>query len=167
MDKIYLIILLGLVLLVFFKIVVIWINKSWLRKPTYKAKGPYLLSKGEKAFFDVLVKAIPSSFYVCPKVRLADFIEVSLSKEDKNFWKAFNKISQKHVDFLICNKSTFGPKLVIELDGGSHNSKSRLERDAFVDNVLNQSNICIKHFKVSTSYNLTDLASQIRDLLQS
>ncbi len=129
----------------------------------YKAKGPYLLSAGEKRFFDALSQSIPPDLYICPKVRLADLIEVNLSKSDKNFWKTFNKISQKHVDFVLCNKSDFAPRLVVELDGGSHKNNSRSQRDQFVDDVFKQAGIPITHVKVTNDY--FNLAKQISKVL--
>ena len=89
--------------------------KNQLRKGKrfYKAKGPYLLSPGEKSFFDALSKSIYTGLYVCPKVRIADLVEVELPKEDKDFWPKFNKISQKHVDFVICNRLDFAPRLML------------------------------------------------------
>ena len=108
------------------------------KKPArvYKPKGQYLLSPGEKRFFDALTQSIPPFLYICPKVRLADLIEVNIPKSDPNFWRNLAPINQKHVDFVLVNRSDFAPRAVIELDGGSHNDKERLKRDAFVDSVL-------------------------------
>src|SRR3989344_8320971 len=76
-------------------------------KRIYKAKGPYLLSAGERKYFETLSKVIGADHYICPKVRIADMVDVDIPKTDKAFWPSFNKISQKHVDFVICKKSDF------------------------------------------------------------
>jgi hypothetical protein len=127
----------------------------------YKQKGPYLLSPGEKRFFDALIKVIQPSIYVCPKVRIADIVEVDISKDDKEFWPKFNKISQKHVDFVICSRTNFAPLLIIELDGGSHNEKSQSLRDATVDNVFKDAQIPILHIKPSNFYEYKTLRENI------
>src|SRR5260221_12275149 len=90
----------------------------------YKPKGPYLLSPGESRFFDALVHVIPEDVYVCPKVRVADLLEVTFDRSDPEHWRYFSAISQKHVDFVLCRRSDFAPLLVIELDGGSHREKA-------------------------------------------
>jgi len=133
----------------------------FVNKRIYKAKGPYLLSPGENKFFDALTKVLDSNFYICPKVRIADLVEVDLPENSKDFWKSFNKISQKHVDFVICNRSDFSPKLIIELDGGSHNDRSKTLRDALVDKVFKDADIPILHIKPSGFYEYKTLREQI------
>lgn len=157
----------SIIIFLLLAVIVVAFLKKLLVNPlghVYKPKGPYLLSAGEKRFFDVLSQVISTDLYICPKVRLADLIEVNLSKSDKNFWKTFNQISQKHVDFVLCNKSDFAPRLVVELDGGSHYGKSRTDRDTFVDNVFRQASIPIIHVKVSGEY--SDLSNQITQRLR-
>jgi hypothetical protein len=144
-----------------------YVYKSFVKKTgfRYKPKGPFLLSKGEKVFFDVLVRSISPDLYVCPKVRIADLIEVDLPKNDKRFWASFNMISKKHVDFVLCNRTDFAPELVIELDGGSHNAKSRSQRDAFVDEAFSQANIQVLHVSVQDSYDQNQIAILISNVV--
>lgn len=137
-------------------------NKSGFR---YKSKGPYLLSKGEKEFFDVLIQSVSPDLYICPKVRVADLIEVDLPKSDNKFWTSFNKISKKHVDFVLCNRADFAPVLVIELDGGSHKISSRSQRDTFVDDAFAQSNIKILHIPTQSMYDVNQFQNQIASAL--
>jgi hypothetical protein len=42
-------------------------KKSYPR--SYKPKGDFLLSLGEKKFFDALVQSVPEDMYICPNVR--------------------------------------------------------------------------------------------------
>src|SRR2546423_507386 len=81
----------------------------------YKPKGQYLLSAGEKRFFDALLNSVPPSLYICPKVRIADLVETHLLPSDPNYWKTLAPINQKHVDFVLVNKSDFAPRVIIEL----------------------------------------------------
>lgn len=147
--------------------IVILAYKAFSRKTSfrYKPKGPYLLSKGEKVFFDVLVQSISSDLYVCPKVRVADLIEVDLPKNDKHFWTSFNKIAKKHVDFVLCSRTDFSPKLIIELDGGSHNSGTRSQRDSFVDESFIQANILVLHVPVQSFYDQNQILTQVQNAL--
>lgn len=150
--------LIGLVILAY---------KAFSRKTSfrYKPKGPYLLSKGEKAFFDVLVQLISSDLYVCPKVRVADLIEVDLPKSDKYFWASFNKIAKKHVDFVLCSRTDFSSKLIIELDGGSHSSETRSQRDSFVDESFIQANIPVLHIPAQSFYDQNQIMTQVKNAL--
>lgn len=142
-------------------IIAVILKKLSSSSKLYKPKGPYLLSNDERVFFDALSQAIPPEIYVCPKVRIADLLEVNLPKSERSFWIAFNQISKKHVDFVLCNRADFAPQLVIELDGGSHNSRSRSERDELVDSAFKQASIPILHIKSSSTYDINDITAQI------
>jgi Protein of unknown function (DUF2726) len=127
----------------------------------YKPKGPYLLSPGEARFFDALTHSVPESFYICPKVRIADLIETNREQSDPLFWQEQRRINQKHVDFVLCRRSDFAPVAAIELDGGSHNDPKRLARDQFIDSVFSSANIPLLHIPVQGFYHY----AAIRDLV--
>lgn len=80
------------------------------------------------------------------KVRLADIAEVdSRITLDKNFlWK----ITNKHVDFLICEKNNLDIICAVELDDYTHESKEAKERDMFVMQVLDT--VGIKTIRIKT-----------------
>jgi len=145
----------------------IYLYKLFTKKSgfRYKSKGPYLLSKGEKVFFDMLIQSISPDLYICPKVRVADLIEVDLPKSDKKFWASFNKISKKHVDFVLCNRTDFAPVLVIELDGGSHKVSSRSQRDIFINDAFAQAMIPILHIPTAGFYDQNQITLQIKSAL--
>ena len=70
---------------------------------------------------------------ICPKVRLFDIIE---PKRDHPKYKTLMyKIQAKHIDFVVCDNDMH-VKAIIELDDNSHNQKKRMERDSFVDLIL-------------------------------
>lgn len=81
-------------------------------------------------------------------------------------WKAhFSKIARKRIDFLICQKEDLKPLLAIELDGSTHNNKSRQDRDTFVDNIFQSTNLPILHVRVQSSYDKKDVTMQIANKL--
>ena len=131
------------------------------KRRVYKPKGPYLLSAGEKRFFDALAQSIPPGLYICPKVRVADLIEVTLSPTDVNYWKTLAPINQKHVDFVLVERSDFTPRVAIELDGGSHSDQARAKRDSFIDSVFESAGIPLLHIPVSSFYNYASLRERI------
>src|SRR5260370_25864849 len=143
--------------LVAFGIVTVLLLTRKTRPRIYKPKGPYLLSAGEKRFFDALTNSVPPSLYICPKVRLSDVIEVDIPRNDPAFWRHLAPINQKHVDFVLVNRSDFAPRLAIELDGGSHQDRQRANRDAFINGVFHSAGIPMLHIPVRGFYQYEDL----------
>src|SRR6266571_5327118 len=136
-------------------LLILVLRKKPLR--VYKPKGPYLLSQGEKRFFDALTQSIPDGLYICPKVRIADLIETHLLPTDPNYWKTIAPINQKHVDFILVNRSDFAPRAAIELDGGSHKDQARERRDIFVSSVFQSAGIPLLHVPVQGFYHYNTL----------
>lgn len=91
----------------------------------YTAKP--LLTPTEARFHACLVQITQDRCRIQIKPRLADVFEHEKVKG------AFQKISQRHVDFLICRNDDWMPMLGIELDDASHNRPDRKERDMFVN----------------------------------
>src|SRR5205085_12454210 len=138
------------------------------KKPqrVYKPKGQYLLSVGEKKFYDALLAALDSTCYIIfAKVRIADIIETNLDRADPMYWKKLAPINQKHIDFLLVSRTDTTPLLAIELDGGSHTDKTRLQRDAFVDSVFQNASIPLLHISVKSFYQYNDLRTEIENAI--
>ena len=71
----------------------------------------------------------------------------------------FRRISQKHIDFLICEKESLKPVLGIELDDRSHQREDRQKRDEFV-NALYE-NIGLKMLRIPTSMNDDEIKKEL------
>lgn len=123
----------------------------------YKKKR-YFFSVAELKFFEVLKEVIGDNYYIFPKVRVCDIV----NSEDKNNYSQFNRIKSKHVDFLICTKDPIASKIIIELDDSSHNHKSRIKRDKFIDEVFASSEIPIIHVKVKSFYDKEILIRELQ-----
>lgn len=80
---------------------------------------------------------------VCPKVNLSDIFFVSHPERNQAAW---NRISRKHVDFLLCNSRSMRPRIGIELDDSSHAREDRQARDAFVQQVFEASGLSLLRF---------------------
>lgn len=116
----------------------------------YKAKQ-FLFSRSEHEFMRILNEQLDSSrFLIFPKVRLADFVEVTAPKDEYQKW--WNKIKSKHVDFLIWDIQNNKIKLAIELDGKSHESDKVRERDDFVNKMYAQIGVSIKRVEVGSDF---------------
>jgi hypothetical protein len=96
-----------------------------------------LLTKRELEFFNMLRPiAEAHGLYVAVKPRLADFINVSVKQFDKGsgYCTYLNKITSKHIDFLLINKDA-NPSMGFELDDSTHSLPDRVRRDDFVNDV--------------------------------
>ncbi|WP_153556981.1 DUF2726 domain-containing protein [Roseimaritima sediminicola] len=115
------------------------------------------LSPAELAFYRVLEQAAPQ-YSINNKVRLWDVLYVPRAEGSRRYE---NKISSKHVDFLLCDPATMQPVLAIELDDSSHNRQDRQDRDAFVDKAFAAARLPILHVAASRNYSATDLRDRI------
>ena len=120
-------------------------KESTSPKPKKKTPLPYsqkgsLLTEREKKFFQTLQPiAAKYNLHVAVKPRVADFIQNDGSIYD------FYRISQKHVDFLVCN-SDMEPLLALELDDKTHEQAERKERDQLVDSIYKAAKLTVLHF---------------------
>ncbi len=65
---------------------------------------------------------------------------------------AFRRVSQKHVDFLLCHPEGLRPLLAVELDDRSHDRADRQDRDLFVDAAYRQAGLAVLHMTVRHEY---------------
>ena len=93
----------------------------------------FLLTRNETAFFRVLTAVAGDRFLISCKVRLADII--TCAERDWNRGCA-NRISQKHIDFVVSCAESSRIVAGIELDDLSHRRRERRRRDAFVDQLF-------------------------------
>lgn len=92
-----------------------------------------LLSQGEAAFFAPLQQAVNGKYLIMSKVRLADVVSCSSRDWHSGYGGA---ISQKHLDFVLCEPRTMRFILAVELDDRTHDAEDRKRRDRFVNRVL-------------------------------
>lgn len=131
------------------------------KKPSlpYK-KNKYLLSKAERAFYEVLLGAVGSDIVVFTKIRLLDLLY--LPKGTENAQTHRNKVQSKHVDFVLCRRDTISPICVIELNDSSHKKASRQERDAFVKAALAAAGLPYLPIPAQRTYDQRKLRQDIR-----
>ena len=126
-------------------------------------KQTYLLSRVERSFYEVLQRAVAPDMVVFPKVRLADVVKVRKGTEG---WQShYNRISAKHIDFLLCSCDTLSPALVVELDDSSHGRPDRQSRDAFVDSALDAAGLPVLHIPARAGYDPAEIAAKVQSSL--
>lgn len=100
------------------------------KNKTYSKKR--LMSKSEIEIYKKLTKIYKNQFYVFPQVCLSAFIKTPQEQKRTELYR--------HPDFLICDMA-YNPRVVIELNGKSHNSPYTHLRDLSVKQILKDCNI--------------------------
>ncbi len=141
-----------LALAVLLKVIVFKIEqRKRLQTFPYGLKARFL-SPAEEKFFNILRKVTPHEIQVCPKVRLCDLLD---HRGDRY---AFNRISQKHIDFVLVNSYSWTPVAAIELDDKSHLSPSRQKRDSFINEAFQHAGLPLHRIKVKADYDTSELS---------
>jgi hypothetical protein len=123
-----------------------------------------LFTPAERSFLGVLENAVGDRFRVFGKVRIADVINVN-SASNRTWQSAFNRISAKHFDFVVCEKSTTRVVCAVELDDKSHRRRARVERDELVVAVCNKSGLPLLRVQAQAAYNISDVSAKFNALV--
>ena len=131
----------------------------------YKAKQ-YFFSNAEASFYHFLKKMLEENMIIFPHVALRDLVSIS-GIEKSSFYKFYNQIDRKQVDFLLVDPKSLKPMLVIELDDSSHQRADRINRDEFVEKVLSTANMPIARVPVKQSYDAKELTELFKRTMQA
>lgn len=114
----------------------------------YPYRKKLLLTKNEWYFYKKL-KPICDKYnlHILSKIRFADLVEVESNIDKNDKIRYFNKISRKHIDFVLCKPENLQVIALIELDDKSHEQEKRIERDNFIDNVCKKAGYKIIHIR--------------------
>ncbi len=105
----------GLVLLVLLLLAIFWSRGKKGKALPYDLQET-LFSPAERSFLGVLDLAVGDQAWVFAKVRVADVLTPETGMGKSKWQQAFNKISAKHVDYLLCHPSDLSFICAIELD---------------------------------------------------
>ncbi len=120
-----------------------------------------LFSPAERSFFGVLTTIADEETVITTKVRLADVFEIKKGLDRSERQRALNRISAKHVDFLLIRKSDGHPILGIELDDASHQRPERKARDEFVDEVFAAARLPLVHIPAQRTYSAQEIKAAL------
>ena len=138
------------------------LKKDAIDYPYYKKK--YLLSKAERSFYGVLSQSVNNDTLIFAKVRIADVVGIKKGTNRKNFYRAFNRITNKHFDFVLADKKNLSIKAVIELDDNSHNSQKSINKDKFINICCEKAGLQIFRFRASNNYSITQIKEIISEI---
>lgn len=120
-----------------------------------------LFSPAERSFYGVLSQSIGDEVVLLAKVRVADILKPKKGLSRSEWQKAFNRISSKHFDYVLCSKDTLSIIALIELDDKSHSQKKRIDRDILLDKACESAELNLFRFKAAKSYS----TNEIRNIL--
>ena len=124
-------------------------------------KSNYLMSKAERSFYGVLVQAVGNSGVVFSKVRVADVLSPQKGLKRGDWQRAFNAISSKHFDFIVCEPADCSITLAIELDDSSHGSSKVRKRDDLLNGACHSAGLPLLRIKAARSYALAEIQRQV------
>ena len=128
------------------------------KKYQYKRKN-FFMTRAEHECFNVLVESVGSEYNIFPQVQISSIVDNKVVGQNWN--AAFKHISQKSVDFVLCDKDYISPKLAIELDDKTHERADRIVRDDEVERILRDAGLPLLRLKSNSVSDPVDLAKQI------
>ena len=120
-----------------------------------------LFSPAERSFYGVLNQAVQNEAIVFGKVRVVDVLNPSKDQSRSEWQKAFNRISSKHFDFVVCAADTLFVRAVVELDDKSHTKGKRADRDRFIEKACETAGLTLHRVKASSAYNVGEIRSML------
>ncbi len=163
-SKSLLLFLLLPVFAVLLKIGVTFFEKRRRQSISYLKKDS-VLTDSERAFYIVLKNIVGDDFLILSQVSLLEILAVPNGLSTSQRYSAKNKIQAKHIDFLLCEKESFRPLLVIELDGSSHENPRRILRDNFLKDALASAGLPFLPMPRSSRYDEVELSNRIHECL--
>jgi hypothetical protein len=155
------------IIVVVLAVVVLKLSRKQRIQPT---EYPYrkidvLFTPAERSFLGVLNQAVGENAQIFGKVRVADVIAPKKGMPRSDWQKAFNKISGKHFDFLLCDKDNLSVLCAIELNDRSHNSKKRKDRDTFLEGTCESANVPLVQLAARATYNIKEVQNSLANFL--
>jgi hypothetical protein len=127
--------------------------------------GDGLFSPAERSFLGVLDQAVGNDFRVFGKVRVADVVAVAKGTPKSLWQRAFNRISAKHFDYVLCSPGDLKPLCAIELNDQSHAQDNRKGRDKFLEDVCAAAKLPLIFIPAQRSYTLPEVGQAIAGVI--
>ncbi|MGG6238744.1 DUF2726 domain-containing protein [Nodosilinea sp. AN01ver1] len=128
------------------------------------SRQKYLFTRAELSFYRALQAAAAEQYHVLGKVRVADVLKPQT--ENRGDWqRAFNKISAKHFDFVLCDRDSLSILAAVELDDSSHQRSDRIKRDDFLNQAVKSAGLPLIRFPVQPAYDRDAIQQHIAQTL--
>src|SRR5262249_51473791 len=131
------------------------------REIPYRAR-PALPRPAELPFYHALERNVGRRYTVCMKVRLADVIDCPGAAWRMGYGRL---IAQKHLDFVLIDRTTTRIRAAIELDDRTHRLRVRRARDRFVEAAMRAAGVPLLRVPVARAYRPHDVFRALRSAL--
>ena len=135
-------------------------RKRTSREHRYRLRTPFL-SPAERSFYGVLCKAVANEYLVLAKVRVADVITPEKGQTSSKWQTAFNRISSKHFDYVLCDPRSLSVEHVVELHDRSHRRNARAKRDHFLRSACQSAGLSLIELAAKSTYSIDEVRSQV------
>jgi hypothetical protein len=128
-------------------------------------KRDCILSGPERALFETLLRVAGERYHVVPKMRLADVVWLPKLAADR--WVHWNRIAQKHLDFVFCDRKYLEPLLAVELESSTTRSGHAEERTEFIAAALAAAGVPLLRLPLKRSYSSMEVGEVVTRRLAS
>ncbi|MBD1571585.1 MULTISPECIES: DUF2726 domain-containing protein [Aliivibrio] len=162
-----------IVIALIFVLVLFFIIKLKLSQSSTKSEHSYrqlgtLFTPAERSILGVLQQTVATdNVIVFGKVRVADVIAPEKGMTKSAWQTAFNKISAKHFDFVLCNQDDLSVICAIELDDSSHNNAKRKSRDQFLENACESAHFPLIRIPAKQAYSIESIRLSLQSVLSN
>ncbi|WP_320151025.1 DUF2726 domain-containing protein [uncultured Tolumonas sp.] len=138
------------------------------QKTTYKYKKiDRIVSPAERSFLGVLNAILDDDIIILTKVRVADAL-TPLPTNDRSLWqRAFNSISSKHFDFVLCKSDDLSIICAVELNDKSHNNADRQDRDDFLRSACSGAGLPLIEVPAKNGYVLQEVTDLLKPYIEN
>jgi Protein of unknown function (DUF2726) len=155
-------------LLVIWSIPFLIIGLKMIRRPSLHplAELPYtknfaLFSPAERSLLAVLEQAVGRDYRIFGKVRAADIVIVR-AMADRGAWHdAYDRISAKHFDFVLCDVKDLAVRCAIELIDKFHDSPRSHDRDGLLEGICKAISLPLVQLQARRDYSVIEVKNTI------
>ncbi len=151
-------------ILIILIVVSIFIGCSPKKQSNYR-KLNTLFTPAERSFLGILDQSVGEQYRIFGKVRVADVLAPEKGMSKKSWRIAFNKISSKHFDYVLCKKSDLSVVAVVELDDKSHRGSRAKSRDSFLEKACSSAGLTLVRFPAKASYQVQSVRDSLHKVI--
>jgi hypothetical protein len=126
-----------------------------------------LFSAAERSLLGALEQAVGEDYRIFGKVRVADIVSVRPTANQSSWLHAFDQISAKHFDFVLCDKKDLSIRCAIELNDETDGSRQRQERNTISEGVCRSISLPFIQIQAARDYLAIELRNKILAALRA
>lgn len=121
----------------------------------------FILSKAEQAFHKALTQGLGDQFMILMKVRVSDILQPDQGLRKSAWQNAYNRITTKKFDFLLCSLTSYEIIAAIELDDSNNDRINRKKRDKFLNAACESANFPLIRISERNIYSAQEIKAAI------